>query len=66
MQWEMLSDPAERRPFAPSSALFAEVFEARFRPRNAKLTSSVFSAGPYAVLTAGASSERSSARPTAM
>lgn len=25
LQWEMLSDPAERRPFAPSSALFAEV-----------------------------------------
>lgn len=27
LQWEMLSDPVERRPFAPSSALFAEVLE---------------------------------------
>lgn len=25
LQWEMLSGPGERRPFAPSSALFAEV-----------------------------------------
>jgi AcrR family transcriptional regulator len=25
LQWEMLSDPAQPRPFAPSSAIFAEV-----------------------------------------
>lgn len=27
LQWEMLSDPTEQRPFAPSSALFAEILE---------------------------------------
>lgn len=43
LQWEMLSDPAEQRPFAPSSTLFAEVFA---------LLESIFAKEGYGVETA--------------
>lgn len=45
LQWEMLSDPGERRPFAPSSALFAEVLA---------ILESIFERDGYDAAAAGA------------